>query len=85
MAKVSSSDETCYDGQADYGLGSIAHIHKIPRQIRDNFKTAWELGPEAVVDMAIVAAPYICQGQSLSFHLENPCLDRMVSALNAFI
>ncbi|KAF5309400.1 hypothetical protein D9619_012395 [Psilocybe cf. subviscida] len=61
-----------YTALTDHDLGSIAYIKQIPRQ------TSWELGPEAVIDMAITAAPYVCQGQSLDLHLQNPCMDRIM-------
>ncbi|KAF5326555.1 hypothetical protein D9611_001000 [Ephemerocybe angulata] len=57
--------------------GSVQNIESIPSNVRAMFKTAWEIDPATVVEMAIDRAPYICQSQSLSLHLARPSIQTL--------
>ncbi len=52
--------------------GSVASIPQIPAQIRDLFRTAWELPMRAVIDMAAARGAFIDQSQSLNLFQESP-------------
>lgn len=49
--------------------GSIQNIPDIPQEIRDIYKTVWEIPQRSVLEMAADRAPFICQSQSLNIHL----------------
>ncbi|KAK6587976.1 hypothetical protein RS030_71014 [Cryptosporidium xiaoi] len=51
--------------------GSIQNIKSIPEDIRELYKTVWEIKQKSVIDMAADRGPYICQSQSLNIHMEN--------------
>lgn len=52
--------------------GSIQDILEIPADVRELYKTVWEIKQKAVLDMAIDRGAYIDQSQSLNIHLANP-------------
>jgi ribonucleotide reductase alpha subunit len=52
--------------------GSIQHIESIPANIREKYKTVWELPMRQLIDMASDRGAYICQSQSLNLWLEDP-------------
>jgi ribonucleoside-diphosphate reductase subunit M1 len=49
--------------------GSIQNVKEIPQNVRDVYKTVWEIPQKAILDMAADRAPFICQSQSLNIHL----------------
>ncbi|MEP7321117.1 MAG: ribonucleoside-diphosphate reductase subunit alpha [Saprospiraceae bacterium] len=51
--------------------GSIQHIMEIPAQIRELYKTAWELSQKVLIDMSADRGAFICQSQSLNLFVEN--------------
>lgn len=59
--------------------GSIQHIEAIPKDIRDVFKTVWEIEPEDLIKMAAARAPFVCQSQSMSLYFEAPTISKVVS------
>jgi ribonucleoside-diphosphate reductase alpha subunit len=52
--------------------GSIQHIDLIPLEIREKYRTVWELPMRNLIDMAADRGAYICQSQSLNLWLEDP-------------
>jgi len=52
--------------------GSVQHIDIIPQEIRDKYRTVWELPMKTLIDMAADRGAYICQSQSLNLWLEDP-------------
>jgi len=52
--------------------GSIQAIDIIPQNIRDKYKTVWELPMKVLIDMATDRGIYICQSQSLNLWVEDP-------------
>ncbi|RPD57993.1 PFL-like glycyl radical enzyme, partial [Lentinus tigrinus ALCF2SS1-6] len=52
--------------------GSIQNIDGIPDNIKDVFRTAWEIDPRAVIDLAADRAPFIDQTQSMSLNVRLP-------------
>ncbi len=55
-----------------YYKGSVQHIPEIPQDVRDLFKTAWEIKQKVLLDLSIDRGHYICQSQSLNIFAENP-------------
>ena len=52
--------------------GSIQEITEIPKNIRDRYKTVWELSMKTLIDMAADRGPYICQSQSMNLWKSGP-------------
>ena len=52
--------------------GSIQKIEEIPEDIRETFKTVWEISQRKIIDMAADRGQYIDQSQSLNIHLPEP-------------
>lgn len=59
--------------------GSIENISRIPPQIRELFKTAWEMPQKDVIDMAADRAPFVDQSQSLNIFMQKPDLVKCTS------
>lgn len=49
--------------------GSVQHIDQIPGDIKELYKTVWEIKQRAVLDMAADRGAYIDQSQSLNIHM----------------
>jgi ribonucleoside-diphosphate reductase alpha chain len=59
--------------------GSVQNIREIPQDIRDVYKTVWEIPQKVLIDMAADRAPFICQSQSLNLFLSEPTYAKMSS------
>ena len=59
--------------------GSVQHIDIIPVEIREKYKTVWELPMRSIIDMAADRGAYICQSQSLNLWLEDPNYNNLTS------
>ena len=59
--------------------GSIQSIDYIPKEIKDKYKTVWEMPMRDLIDMAADRGAYICQSQSLNLWLEDPNYGTMTS------
>lgn len=59
--------------------GSIQAIPEIPQNIKDIYKTVWEISQKAVIDMAADRGAYICQSQSMNIHLQDANFGKMTS------
>ena len=62
-----------------YYDGSIQSIKEIPLEIRNLYKTAWDLKQKVIIDQSADRAPFICQTQSLNIHIEQPTIAMMSS------
>ena len=60
--------------------GSIQHIDGIPQDLKDLFKTAWEIKQKTLIDQSADRGPYICQTQSLNLFFEDPTYRKLTSA-----
>lgn len=54
-----------------YYKGSIQKIKKIPKYVKDMFKTASEIKQKVILDMAIDRSPYIDQTQSMNIFMDH--------------
>ena len=52
--------------------GSVQNISEIPAELRELYKTAWEIPQKVLINMARDRAPFICQSQSLNLFLAEP-------------
>ena len=59
--------------------GSIQQIDIIPQEIRNKYKTVWELPMKSLIDMAADRGAFICQSQSLNLWLEDPNYNTLTS------
>jgi len=59
--------------------GSIQHIDTIPQNIRDKYRTVWEIPMKQLIDMAADRGAFICQSQSLNLWLEDPNYSMLTS------
>ena len=59
--------------------GSVQHIDVIPQEIREKYKTVWEIPMKTLIDMAADRGVYICQSQSLNLWLEDPNYGNLTS------
>ena len=59
--------------------GSIQSITVIPQEIRELYKTAWEIPQKTLINMAADRAPFICQSQSLNLFLTEPTYAKISS------
>lgn len=59
--------------------GSIQTIREIPAEIRELYKTAWEIPQKTLINMAADRAPFICQSQSLNLFLAEPTYAKISS------
>ena len=59
--------------------GSIQHIEIIPEDIREKYRTVWEIPMKHLIDMAADRGVYICQSQSLNLWIEDPNYSTLTS------
>ncbi|HEU5111096.1 MAG TPA: ribonucleoside-diphosphate reductase subunit alpha, partial [Micromonosporaceae bacterium] len=59
--------------------GSVQGIAELPADLRELFRTAWELPQRALIDLAAARAPYVDQSQSLNLFLSAPTIGKLSS------
>lgn len=59
--------------------GSIQSIPEIPQELKNLYKTVWEIKQKVLIDMAADRAPYVCQTQSLNLFVENASFAKLTS------
>ena len=59
--------------------GSVQNIKEIPDNIKELYKTVWEISQKAIIDMSADRGAYICQSQSLNIHIQDPNFGKMTS------
>jgi len=59
--------------------GSVQNIEEIPDNIKELYKTAWEISQKVIVDMAADRGAYIVQSQSLNIFMENANFAKLTS------
>jgi ribonucleotide reductase alpha subunit len=61
------------------GDGSIQHIETIPQDIRNIYKTVWELSQKTIIDLAAERGPFIDQTQSMNLFMNHPTNSKLSS------
>jgi ribonucleoside-diphosphate reductase alpha chain len=59
--------------------GSVQQIDEIPEEIREVFKTAWEIKQKSILDMAADRGAFICQSQSMNVFMAEPTFSKLSS------
>jgi ribonucleoside-diphosphate reductase alpha chain len=59
--------------------GSVQGIEALPAEVRELFRTAWEIPQRALIDVAAARAPFIDQSQSLNLFLSAPSIGKLSS------
>ncbi|MEW2920820.1 ribonucleoside-diphosphate reductase subunit alpha [Muricauda sp. ANG21] len=59
--------------------GSIQHIDVIPQEIKELYKTVWELSMKDIIDMSRQRGYFIDQSQSLNLFMENANYSKLTS------
>ena len=59
--------------------GSVQSIPEIPEDIKQLYKTAWEVSQKAIINMAADRSPYIDQSQSLNIFMSSPTTAKLTS------
>lgn len=61
------------------GEGSIQNVEEIPQEIKDIYRTVWEIPQKSLIDMAADRGPFVDQSQSLNLFVESPNIGRLSS------
>lgn len=59
--------------------GSIQNIDEIPQNIKELYKTAWEMKQKVIIDQAADRGIYVCQSQSMNLYIEDPDYKKLTS------
>ncbi|WP_431042306.1 ribonucleoside-diphosphate reductase subunit alpha [Streptomyces sp. P1-3] len=59
--------------------GSVQDFGWVPQDIRDLYRTAWEVPQRALIDMAAARTPYLDQSQSLNLFMASPTIGKLSS------
>lgn len=59
--------------------GSIQSFDDIPQELKDMYKTVWEISQKVIIDMAADRGAFICQSQSMNLFVENPNFGKLSS------
>jgi ribonucleoside-diphosphate reductase alpha subunit len=59
--------------------GSIQNIDGIPADLKELYKTVWEIKQRNLIDMAADRGAYICQSQSLNLFVDTPSVSKLTS------
>jgi ribonucleoside-diphosphate reductase alpha subunit len=59
--------------------GSVQEIPGLPQELKNRYKTVWEISQKAIIDMAADRGAFICQSQSLNLFVENANMGKLSS------
>ena len=60
--------------------GSIQGIAEIPDNIKNIYKTVWEIPQRVIIDMAADRGPFVCQSQSMNLFIKDVNVGKLNSA-----
>jgi ribonucleotide reductase alpha subunit len=61
--------------------GSIQNISNIPDDLKNIYKTVWEIKQRYIIDHSIARGPYVDQSQSMNLYMARPTYDKLTAAL----
>jgi ribonucleoside-diphosphate reductase alpha chain len=61
--------------------GSILNISIIPDNLKNIYKTIWEIKQRYVIDHSVARGPYVDQSQSMNLYMAQPTFDKLTAAL----
>ena len=59
--------------------GSVQSIERIPEDLRELYRTVWEIPMKTVINLARDRAPFVCQSQSLNLFIAEPSASKVSS------
>jgi ribonucleoside-diphosphate reductase alpha chain len=59
--------------------GSVQNINEIPDNLKELYKTAWEIKQKTLIDMSADRGAFICQSQSLNIFMMDPNFAKLTS------
>jgi ribonucleoside-diphosphate reductase alpha chain len=59
--------------------GSVQNIPEIPQNLKDLYKTVWEISQKIIIDLAADRGAYVCQSQSMNLFLQEPNFGKLTS------
>ncbi|MGW1885110.1 ribonucleoside-diphosphate reductase subunit alpha [Streptomyces sp. NPDC001970] len=59
--------------------GSVQGLNWIPADVRELYRTAWEIPQRGLIDMAAARTPFLDQSQSLNLFMETPTIGKLSS------
>ncbi|MFM2267895.1 MAG: ribonucleoside-diphosphate reductase, alpha subunit [Bacteroidota bacterium] len=59
--------------------GSIQNIDGLPQELKDLYKTSWEIRQRVIIDLSADRGAFICQSQSLNVFIESPNFSKLSS------
>mmetsp|Transcript_15376 Transcript_15376/g.34455 ORF Transcript_15376/g.34455 Transcript_15376/m.34455 type:complete len:790 (-) Transcript_15376:36-2405(-) len=59
--------------------GSVQNVPEISQELKDIYKTVWEIPQRGILDMAADRGAFICQSQSLNVHMAEPTTGKLTS------
>jgi ribonucleoside-diphosphate reductase alpha chain len=59
--------------------GSVQNIEEIPANLKEIYKTVWEIKQRTLIDMSADRGAFICQSQSLNLFVEQPNFAKLSS------
>lgn len=59
--------------------GSVQDMPDIPQNLKDLYKTVWEISQKVIIDMAADRGAYVCQSQSMNLFLQEPNFGKLTS------
>ncbi len=59
--------------------GSVQNIEEIPTDLKEIYKTVWEIKQRSLIDMSADRGAFICQSQSLNLFVEQPNFAKLSS------
>jgi len=66
-------------GRLKLAEGSVQGLEELPQELRDIYRTAWEIPMRSLIDMARDRGAYIDQSQSLNLFVESPNIGQLSS------
>ena len=73
------NDET--KNQLMAAKGSVQSIVGLPDNLKELYKTVWEIPQKVIIDQSIQRGCFICQSQSLNVHISDPNRAKLTSML----
>lgn len=59
--------------------GSVQNVSSLSQEIKDLYKTVWEISQKVIINQAADRGAFICQSQSLNIHMAAPNTKKMTS------
>ena len=59
--------------------GSIQNIEHLSKELKEKYKTVWEIPMKDIIDMSADRGAFICQSQSLNLWMKVPTYDKLTS------